>query len=282
MATYIQADPRQKLPLLLRSDQSEPSIFLPANLLREARRQRNLPRGVVPRVCLLDPDGDVVRHLSRTGRGRRSDSWACYHTELIETDLCGQRLGIVGCAVGAPFAVLVAEELVASGCELVIAITSAGLVANASEGPSLILIERALRGEGTSHRYLPPGPWVDADPALLAAAEPGLATAGIITTRGITWTTDAPFRETPSALAEARAAGAVAVEMESAALLALATFTGCPIVCLAHVTNEMAQIDGDFDKGPTDGAEQALAVAAAVTHGVLGLNGEREDDPCSR
>lgn len=143
----------------------------------------------------------------------------------------------------------------------------------------MILIERALRGEGTSHRYLPPAPFVDADPALLAAAEGGLAAAGIGARRGTTWTTDAPFRETPSSLADARAAGALAVEMEAAALLAFATATGHPVVCFAHVTNEMAQIDGDFEKGPADGADQALEVAAAVARGVFGDT--REEARCN-
>ncbi|HYO30770.1 MAG TPA: hypothetical protein VER37_09360, partial [Thermomicrobiales bacterium] len=188
-----EAQPVRMLDLLLRDDHAEPSVFLPENLLREGRRQRNLPPGPVPPVCLLDPDGDVVRHLDRTGRSSRSPSWACYHTELVEADVEGIRLGVVGCAVGAPFAVLVAEELFASGCTLLIGITSAGQVGDDLGSASLILIERALRGEGTSHRYLPPSSAVEANPALLAAAARGLEAAALDIRRGTTWTTDAPF-----------------------------------------------------------------------------------------
>jgi hypothetical protein len=111
-----------------RGDHDEPSLFQPAGLLREARRQRSLDAGTIPAVCLLDPDGDVVRYLRRSGRGARSPVWACYHTELWETEGDGLQFGVVGCAVGAPFAVLVAEQLFASGCELLISLTSAGLV----------------------------------------------------------------------------------------------------------------------------------------------------------
>jgi len=46
------------------------SLFEPGNLLREARRQKNLPDLGVPAICLLDPDGDIVGHLAVTGRGR--------------------------------------------------------------------------------------------------------------------------------------------------------------------------------------------------------------------
>ena len=50
------ADPRQQ-------DAGAPSVFRPENLLREARRQRGVPEVPVPEVCLLDPDGDIVRQL---------------------------------------------------------------------------------------------------------------------------------------------------------------------------------------------------------------------------
>jgi uridine phosphorylase len=265
------------LGFLARTDHAEPSVFLPQGLLREARRQRGLPPGSVPPVCVLDPDGDLVDYLERGGRAARSPVWACYHTDLIETEVAGARLGLVGRAVGAPFAVLVAEELFASGCELLVSVTSAGMVAPDLPRPCLVLIERALRGEGTSHAYLPPAPAVAADPALIAAVARSLADAGVATLRGATWTTDAPFRETPSALAAAAAAGALAVEMEAAALYAFAAAARRPVVCFAHVTNALAVTDGDFEKGPANGAEEALRVVAAAARGWRdGLGGRRE------
>jgi len=258
------------LDLLVRSDHDEPSVFQPASLLREARRQRRLDGGPVPAVCLLDPDGDVVRHIIATGRAERCPAWACYHTELWETRQAGIHLGVVGHAVGAPFAVLIAEQLFASGCSLLLSVTSAGQIADHLEPPCFILAEAALRGEGTSLRYLPPSLLVAADHVLLKGAASGLAGAGIPVVRATTWTTDAPYRETPSAIAAARAAGAVAVEMEIAALYAFAEAQRREVVCFAHLTNRLGQVDGDFEKGPAAGAEEALAVAAAAARGCLG------------
>jgi hypothetical protein len=51
-------------------------------VLREARRQKDLPEIAVPRVAVLDPDGDIVRYLAAGGRGRRHPGWACYHTDM--------------------------------------------------------------------------------------------------------------------------------------------------------------------------------------------------------
>ena len=109
-----------------RTDHAEPSVFQPERLLRAARRQRGLDTTAVPPVCLLDPDGDVVRWLQQTGRGRRSQTWACYHTDLWEVEVEDTPVGVIGNAVGAPFAVLVAEELFASGCAFLVCVTSAG------------------------------------------------------------------------------------------------------------------------------------------------------------
>ena len=115
-------------PILLNKQYAEPTVFTAENLLREARRQKSLARVHAPRICVLDPDGDIVRWLVRTQGIEREGGWACYHTDLYAFTHEGIRFGIVGCAVGASFAVLVAEELFASGCELLISVTSAGQI----------------------------------------------------------------------------------------------------------------------------------------------------------
>ncbi len=254
-------------PSLLRTDYREASVFLPESLLREGRRQRGIPPGEIPEVCLLDPDGDVVRFLQRTGRGCRSRHWACYHTDLWQTEVAGEMIGVVGNAVGAPFAVLVAEELVASGCRLVVSVTSAGQLDSRLSLPATILVDRALRGEGTSHAYLPSQCYVEGDRDLLRAVASELEQASIRAVCGAVWTTDAPFRETRSAIAAAAAAGLQAVEMEVAGLYAFSQARGTPVVCFALVTNQMAQNGDDFEKGPDDGAEHALSLVMAAARG---------------
>ena len=251
---------------------AHPSVFRPEHLLREARRQRGLPDQQVPDVCVLDPDGDLVRALRNTGRARPSPGWACYHTELFEFELPGgTQAGIVGCAVGAPFAVLVAEQLFASGCRYLVSITSAGRIADLGAPPYLVLIDRALSDEGTSGHYIPPTPdgFVDApNPTLLDRVETVLRDNpphGVAIHRGATWTTDAPYRETELAIAQAAASGVLAVEMEAAALHAFAQARGAAVTCFAHVTNTMGQLGGDdFEKGEADGSVTALGVIAAA------------------
>jgi uridine phosphorylase len=251
-------------PILDNKDPSSPSVFVPSALLREARRQKGLTAVDVPSACILDPDGDIVRRLRQTGEARPFEGWPCYHTGLDTFTLAGRAVGIIGCAVGAPFAVLIAEELFASGCRFLLSVTSAGQIVPAGRPPYFVIIERALRDEGTSYHYAAPSEYAEADPRLVAVAAEALKGKGQKLIVGSSWTTDAPFRETAQAIEAARAKGVLAVEMEAAALYAFARAANVQVLCLAHVTNTMGQAEQDFEKGEADGTADALRVLAAI------------------
>jgi len=251
-------------PILENKDPHAPSVFLLPALLREARRQKGLPFLDVPPICIFDPDGDIVRRLKKSGRVKRFDAWPCYHTNLYTFSLGGETVGILGCVVGAPFAVLIAEELFASGCRTLISLTSAGQIVPAANPPYFVVIDRALRDEGTSYHYAAPELFAEADPQLVALATTALNGTGLRVFIGPSWTTDAPFRETVDAIKAAHAKGILAVEMEAAALYAFARRQGVPVLCLAHVTNTMGLAEGDFEKGEADGTADALIILETV------------------
>jgi len=249
-------------PILSHKHYDAPSAFRPENLLREARRQKGLPAATIPEICVLDPDGDMVRYLCNAGLASRHPGWACYHTDLHVFRKGGHEYGILGGIVGAAFAVLVAEELFASGCRFLMSMTSSGQILPVQAPPYFVVIERALRDEGTSYHYLPPSDYSEAALHLTQMAGKALTAASIPIRFGATWTTDAPFRETEKAIEAARNAGILAVEMEAAALYAFAKARDCAVLCFAHVTNQMGRIEGDFEKGVADGAEESLKVIA--------------------
>lgn len=271
MGLRLQGSDDEVPPILAHKHHASPSAFTPESLLREARRQKNAAVANVPEVCLLDPDGDIVRQVKAAGRARRHDGWVCYHTELFVFEESGLTLGVVGCAVGASFAVLVAEELFASGCELLLSVTSSGQIDPALSPPCFILIDRALRDEGTSYHYLPPAAWSDAPRDLVARLGGAFDDCGVPVLQGPTWTTDAPFRETEQAIAAMRERGILAVEMEAAALYAFAQARRRPVVCFAHVTNQMGRIEGDFEKGEADGTADALRIVRRAAERLTGV-----------
>lgn len=196
----------------------------------------------------------------------KDQGWACYHTDLYRVRVDDLERGIVGCAVGASFAVLIAGQMFASGCRLLVSMTSAGRLMDIREPPYFILIDRTLRDEGTSYHYMPPSEFSHADPSLLTVVEAALRKQRTDVERGATWTTDAPYRETESIIAKRKAQSLLAVEMEAAALYSFAAARRKPVVCFAHVTNQMAVVDGDFEKGEEDGAVSVLAIIVAAAH----------------
>ena len=261
---------------LLEHEPSETPVFTAANLLEAARIRKGLPKVSVPAGCLLDFDGELVRHLADTGRAVEDSAWPCFHTRLFRWRKGSAQYGVIGGTIGAPFAVLVAEELFAIGCRALVSISSAGLVAERFAPPFILLVDRALRDEGTSCHYMPPGRYVDADPPLIAAVRDRMDGLSVPVHTGPSWTTDAPFRETKNLIALRRMEGIVSVEMEAAALLTLGKVLNRSVVCLAHVTNTMATRAEDFEKGGETGLEEALKVCELALEAALEQAGGKD------
>lgn len=259
---------RCSLPIL-DHDCSEQSVFLPQKLIESSRRQKGLPLCRVPAGCVLDFDGELVEHLAASGLAKPDPAWACFHTRLYRWMAGPNEFGIIGGTVGSPFAVLVAEELFASGCRALVSIGSAGLLATDLQPPFFLLIDRAVRDEGTSYHYLPAACFAQADRNLLNLVQGRLDREEITVHRASTWTTDAPFRETASRIDFYRREGISAVEMEAAALLAFAAAGGRKVVCLSHVTNQMATNKNDFDKGGRAGRESAVHLCQETLRAIL-------------
>ena len=259
-----------KSPLFEHNHADEP-VFLPGNMLESARIQKNLPPLIVPDGCLLDFDGELVDFLVASDQAKLEPSWPCFHTRLYLWQANGTEYGIIGGTVGASFAVLVAEELFALGCKALVTISSAGLIAENFQPPLFLLIDKALRDEGTSNHYLPPQRFAFASPPLVEVVAHRLTEVGLSFSQGSSWTTDAPFRETSELIAARRGEGIIAVEMEAAALLAMAEALGKPVICFAHITNSMATREDDFEKGGDDGHETALKVCAMALSALINI-----------
>jgi uridine phosphorylase len=262
------SDP-SSLPILANKDYHSLSVFTPENLLREAKRQKSIPEGSVPKICILDPDGDIVQNLFEAGLAQLNPYWACYHTHMYNFTYEGIEFGIVGNAVGASFAVLVAEEVFACGCELLISMTSAGQIITKARPPYFVLIEKALRDEGTSYHYLPPSAFSTINAQLMECLTSAFEKAQHPVFSGATWTTDAPFRETEMAIAYGHSEGILGVEMEASALYAFAEAKGRPVICFAHITNQMGNVENDFEKGEAQGSLDAIEVISQAAEAWL-------------
>ncbi|MBR9998468.1 MAG: nucleoside phosphorylase [Cyclobacteriaceae bacterium] len=254
----------QPAAILLDKHYEEPSLFLPENLLREARRQKNLPHCRVPSICLFDPDGDLFDYLKAGNQLGKIGSWACYHSELYRFKHDGIEIGIIPRVVGASYAVLIAEQLFVSGCEMLISLTSAGIINPFDEGKRFALITEAIRDEGTSYHYIEPEKKSRLAQPLLEKLLGSVDQTECPYFQVKSWTTDAPYRETQSAIEKMKKKNVGCVEMEASALYAFAIARQKQVICFAHLTNNMAQHEGDFEKGEHFGSVDSLHLLSYV------------------
>jgi purine-nucleoside phosphorylase len=256
------------IPLIANKDYAGPSVFLPENLLREARRQKSISDCPVPDICILDPDGDLAEYLLKTGQSEKNDCWACYHSKLYNFTIDNRTIGIIPCIVGASYAVLVAEQLFVSGCKYLISVTSAGIINQLSNDKRFALIIESLRDEGTSYHYLPPQNSVK-----LAQSLRHKLMATVLDNcpyfEAKSWTTDAPYRETQLAISAMEKEQITCVEMEASALYAFAEAKQKHVICFAHLTNTMAQNEGDFEKGEHFGSIDTLNLLSFTIHKLM-------------
>ena len=128
--------------------------------------------------------------------------------------------------VGEPACVAHYEDVIASGSRRLILIGNCGVLDRNIEDCGIIVPTAALRDEGTSFHYAPPGDLIPVNRLYREEFYEVLKECGYPHVEGITWTTDAAYRETRTKVERRRSQGAVCVEMECAGMQALCDFRG--------------------------------------------------------
>ncbi len=131
--------------------------------------------------------------------------------------------------IGAPVVAALTEELAAFGVRRFAALGLAGGLQPDLRAGDLVVCDRAIRDEGTSHHYLPASQYAVADASIVAALCGALHTRGQTYTIGASWSIDAPYRETRGEMEQYRREGVRTVEMEAAALFAVGQRLQIPV-----------------------------------------------------
>lgn len=238
------------------------------------------PRAVinpdVERERVPGADGCVLTFFAETvetlARDRGLEQVARLRSEMgdhpvYEAEVDGVPIGLLAAGVGAPLAGGMLEELVARGYRSFVACGSAGVLDREIQFGKVVVCTSAVREEGLSYHYLPPGFAVEPDPQATRVLIEELDRAGIAHVQGRTWTTDAFYRETPAKVARRREQGCLTVEMEAAALFAVARFRGVRIGLLLYGGDDVSGTDWDarqwLDKSHAIRGELVLRSLAA-------------------
>lgn len=223
-------------------DTSEP--FITAEHAAELQR---LQRGVAPEAWALPrtmvatfQSAIYERLLERAGVGSagREDGGSPWVGQALGA-VDGVPMLLARIGVGAPAAAMVLEQAIARGVRNILVAGDAGSLQPGLPIGSTVIVEGAEREDGASRHYLPAGEVVAADPEIVALLEQCAVARGATPVRGRAWTIDAPYRETVGAIGRHRAAGVAVVEMEAAAIFAVARVRGARAGLLVVVSDEL-------------------------------------------
>lgn len=180
----------------------------------------------VPLHCVISFFGEIIEQIADKYHAKVlvENSWEDGAHPLYEIEYNGQRLAFFHPGVGAPVSAGLLEEVIAVGCRKFIVCGGCGVLEKDITVGHLVIVSAAVRDEGVSYHYLPPSREVKANRIAVDVLIQEAEKQNLPYRVGKTWTTDAPYRETPNKIAKRRAEGCLTVEMEAAGLMAVAAF----------------------------------------------------------
>jgi uridine phosphorylase len=170
---------------------------------------------------------------------------------------------------GSPMVMELAEELAAMGAKKMILMTWGGTLQTDLKPGDIVVCNRAIRDEGTSHHYLPPSKYVEANESLVNKLADAIRRRSAECTVGTTWTTDAPYRETREEVMQYQAEGVKTVEMESAGLFTVGQVRGIQTASAVIGMDSLASLEWKTPER-LDGIMRSLEIAYAAAIEVLG------------
>ena len=168
------------------------------------------------------------------------------YKDVYEIEYKNHKFALFMIGVGAPLAVGDIEDMHALGVEKFIVFGNCGVLDPDIEDCSVIIPNKALRDEGTSFHYMEPSRSIDLNKKYVLEFKKILDDLGYIYTEGVTWTTDAFYRETRDKVNKRKNEGAIVVEMEASALQAVCDFRGCELFIFFYAGDNLGGENWDI------------------------------------
>jgi uridine phosphorylase len=228
-----------------RGKHAHEAFFAPSDFLAYLRQTGDLELSNAPDGIILCYQRRLLNHVL-DAEGLDPDRQPRTYQGLVTLPATDHRVGVVGgFGIGAPVTAALLEELIALGTRRFISIGTAGSLQRSCPVGHTIVCERAVRDEGVSHHYLPPGKFALSAPGLTSRLVRQLQSADVEHTAGSSWTIDTPYRETVEELRHYQAEGVLCVEMEAAALFAVAAYREVDVAAGFVVSDSLADLVWD-------------------------------------
>jgi len=216
-------------------------VFTPREFLEYQRRRGKVLKKKIPDGVIFVYSSRLLDYILKHNKTEKiKDYFYGTFYSLKNTD---SRIGIVaGFGIGAPVVVTLMEELIASGVKRFISIGEAGTLQKNLKIGSIVVCEKAIRDEGTSHHYLKPSKYAYASRSLTQKIEQVLLGNNEKYVVGTSWTIDAPYRETVAEARKYQKEGVATVEMEAAAIFAAARYRKVEAGAIFTVSDSLAEL----------------------------------------
>jgi uridine phosphorylase len=243
-----------------------PALLNPADIVQYRRHLGRLPKIDFPEGVLFCLERGLPRRLRWRIPVRKVGSML---GDLYLVKKPRDNVGImVNFGGGAPIVVELAEELVALGAKRLALMTWGGALQPDLKAGDIVVCDRALRDDGTSHHYLPSAKYIPASPELVDRLALAIRAKGADCTIGATWTTDAPYRETFEEVRRYQAEGVKTVEMESSGLFTIGQVRGVQTVAVVVIMDSLANLRWEVPDR-LDRIEKSLETVYAAAVDVL-------------
>lgn len=150
-------------------------------------------------------------------------------------------LGYAGC----PACAGNLEVFAACGAKKVMFCGGGGVLEKNIEVGKLLVVEGAIRDEGFSYRYIKPSRYIYTDKKITKKITDYLEAHKISYFTGLTWTTDAMFRETKALVEKRKSEGAKIVEMEQAGCIAISQYRSFDYGAIIYGGDDVSQDEWD-------------------------------------
>jgi uridine phosphorylase len=222
-------------------DEDKP-IFTPEDFLRyeAARRNINIDHFQVPDRLLLSYQTRIIEYIFPILN--KKQDWFYGPFRPINTGIVNnKKIGAFRASMGASSAAAVLEELCVCGAKYIVEIGVAGSLHSSLTPGDIVVVTEAFRDEGTSYHYFPPDVSLGTSPLLKTHLIRELKQHGLTYQEGPVWTTDGLFRETRRKFLKFRDDGALAVNMETSALFAVAKFRQIELASIQVISDVLSE-----------------------------------------
>lgn len=174
----------------------------------------------------------------------------------------GEDITLCQAPLGSAAAAHILDFIIGHGVNKIVAAGSCGALVDFEENRFLIPTE-ALRCEGASYHYLPPSRTVKLNEDAVSSLERTLSRLSVETERCRTWTTDGFYRETKAMVEARREEGFNVVDMECAAIAAVAEFRGAKLGQILFTADSLADTEA-YDERDWGKLSMASALRIAL------------------